>query len=660
VASKNDNDSEKVAEIRKELDGARQWHAIRELVSRLCILYYLGHQLDRKGGMGLWGTVIPPRDPSEIIDNAIGYLVRHAKSRLKQYDLRATFRPTREDDPAVSITSRVVRRWYNNWLPDSGYSQFVDMRNLNRLLTGSSFGTFYGDDDAPGGVRLASCDAAGYLTLDPAVASQELGQHDHVTESMALSVNDARNLFKNNIDAKDEIWDSDCSLANYATSQPWFGRATFLLQPGSMTSPTMGIAAHRRFSGRFKTVTWFIQNPKPHRKAGSKVAWESDWKVVKPDDEWFYGNPYLHLSCSVNPVSALGIGYVAEMIGQQNVKNLVNIWELRSGLSRSTLRFFAESGTMVNDPQNLASTEEGKVYYIKPQGGRFNESIPQVVQMPKVDFSAENLAAKAQKAMENISGIMGDLRGEQGKSREPFSSLSLRIEQAKAQLRDIAETDRQRLNVFTNNMACFGADRMARTNTKKFVDFVGPGIASPVIARVTHRTIIDTATRCSIRTAGALMSPDELRANLMAMVTAGHLSYEQYKQEMYDFTGQEESPGQDEHYQSAFEIARRILAGQHVNITPLKCDIPILMHVIKTLANKSIVEEYTEKQDRDLAVAYQLCRQILHADVGMDQATYGPNAPAPAAAKAAPGQAGPSAAPGPAAPMPQPEMAGAA
>ncbi len=620
MAKQDEKTHPKVKKLQDRLYQARSWHAYVDLIQRLCMRYYLGQHWRNSRPAASAGIVLPPKNAIDIVDNMIAPTIRHLSARLKLYDLRASFEPTRQDDAEVWLTAKQMKAWYNRWLPDSRLPQCLGRQNNLRNIIGSAFSTYYFDDDAPGGVRIEMV-GPNRLTLDPSVTSQELDDHEFVIDSEALSVEAAQRMLSAYVSANNEIFKTDATVAMLRQSESWFGKSLFQLQPGATSSETPGIVVHRMFDKRFKEVAFIVQNVMPTRKKEDPQArFEPDWKMVY-DGAWQYGNPYLHRSCLDNPVMSYGTSFVAEMIAPQNIANLVKKHELRTFFSRSTLKYFAEQESLVN-PEQLDSPQENAVIYVKRGAGNFNERVPQLMQLPKSDPSPEFLAQRAEEALMRVASMSNNMLGEAA-DRQPFRSVELMIQQGSAPLRDISETDRHRDNQFINGLVRAGVDRMARLRPKKFVSYVGPGLSSPSLARVASRTILNGETIASIRPASYNPeTPEAVQVRLWAAVVAGHLSYEQFNEEMFELTGRELEAGQEIAYQQAFEIARMALKGEDVVIRPLD-NHEIIMRVLKKLAEARVTEEYTDAQCEALERLFLECRRVMFAVKQMDAAEQG-------------------------------------
>jgi hypothetical protein len=624
----NDNQDQRVLDLKEFLDQARPLHAILDLLWRLAIQYYLGQQWKQANAFGAVGVVAPSKNMLHIVDNRIAPIIRQLKSRLKIYDARAKFVPTREDSPEVHMTARMQSKWYENWLPDSRFSQFYDRRIQECLIQGSGIGTAYADENSPGGIRLSKV-GCGRITLDPANVSQEFDDHYRVVDSQVISVEEAKRVLQLGVSADDEIFKTETLLSTLTQSESWFGRALFQIAPGAVNSRTKGLAIHREFIGYFGHVRYYVQNFQPTRKKDDVASRNvPDWKVVY-DSDWDYGNIYLHLTAFDNPVMAFGTGVVAELMPPQNIRNMVLKHNLRTFMSRSTRKFFAELESILN-PEEIDSTKENGIIWLT-QGRLTSTSMPQVMQDSKADASPQFLADQAEAAFRAVASISENMDG-QSKSHIPFASTELLLDQSKAPLRDMSETHRQRTNVFIGNVSRMGLDRMATQNYKKFVLFVGPGLASKALAKIASATVLDGQTSCSIRPASFIPeTPEEMRSRFWPAVVAGHMTYREYNENVFELTGREQEAGQEAAYQQAFEIARLLLKGEEVSPRPLD-NHEINMRVIKTLAQLRITEEYTDEQCQAFEGFVLRTKKIMLGSGMMDSAigAFNPAAKPPA------------------------------
>jgi hypothetical protein len=168
---------------------------------------------------------------------------------------------------------------------------------------------------------------------------------------------------------------------------------------------------------------------------------------------------------------------------------------------------------------------------------------------------------------------------------------------------------------------------MARTNPITFVSFVGMGVASPILAKVItgKNTVLAGATRCKLRSSAFnAETPAEVRARLMPVMVAGHAgsdegSLKKFWTMMYELTGREEVPEQDDRYQNAREFVRQLLLGKKAKkVSPLY-PVEEIQRVIEIKMGMAITAEFTEKQEQDMTQAWLDCMEAQKNRATLEQ-----------------------------------------
>lgn len=597
------------------LDSARAWHALYDIIDRTAVRYQMGqnwrHGWDG-GGSAAGRAQRPDKEKLHLTPNHISPIVRQWRGRLKVRDWSARFDAVRDDEPEVHLTSRQMSRFYDLWYEPARLPDMHSDCTFAQIVMGHSYLTAYFDDRAPGGLRLEHI-WSHRITTDPAVVSETLESHPYVIDSQVLPVSMLRQILADHVGPNDPIWNTKGTMEMMMSGESWLGRALFQMQPGIGTSQTPALILHRMFEDSFTKVTYILQNIAPEVKKGQAPT--PLWKVVL-EDEWKYGNPYLKLDLFENIISSVGIGLVTELVAPQDILAVVGKHELITFLSRSSLRWFVHQGDLI-DENALKKNIEGGLVYLKP-GVMGNASrMPQPVTMPKVDASADPMRQVAMAALSWIGGVTPSNLGTAIRSGQPFSALELLNAENSVPLSDVAEKNRIRTNRFINNVIRMGVDHKARTDTRGFVAFIGRGLASPSLARIASDTILNGETKCSIRPASWLAeTPEQVRIRLWSVVQAGHMSIEDYNAMAYELTQRELIPGQDEAYQQAHELMRRLLAGQEIQFNPL-WNLSVMQRVITIYAGRSLTEEYKPEQIEAMLEMFHKCEQAKLANSAM-------------------------------------------
>ena len=122
---------------------------------------------------------------------------------------------------------------------------------------------------------------------------------------------------------------------------------------------------------------------------------------------------------------------------------------------------------------------------------------------------------------------------------------------------------------------------------------------------------------------------------------------------MYELTGREEVPEQDDRYQNAREFVRQLLLGKKKKISPLY-PVEEIQRVIEIKMGMAITAEFTEKQEAAMTQAWLDCMEAQKNRTTLEQiaqqplAGMGTKPPAPGAGQPQPGtQPSPQQAPEP-------------
>lgn len=587
----NDNEHPKVALLKQRLRAGEQMHLLYDVIHVLAAKYQAGRQWKADTGATHLGPIVPQQFTGtnpKVTANIIAPQVRHLDGRLKVDDFRGHFIPN-DGRPETHLTTRQLQSWYNKWVGHSRIGPWYHDLSFARVVLGTQVGSWYFDDSAPGGIRLARMFPA-RLTLDPAETTAELDGHEYVVDSEAMSTAAAERSLGHYMAKKGISIKSQTPLTDLRTSEVYLGRDLYNLQPGSLQSETTGVVVHRMYDHWFGHLTVIVQNPSPER-AKDDDSWDHDWHVIY-DDDWLYGCPFLKLDLFKSIATALGTGLVVELVPMQDLINLAMRAELRGFIARASFKYFAVKDSIIN-PDVLRSNQEGAVVWVKPTA-RDRDFWPQQVQMNKLDTSSMALIQQALSFGELGSGVTPTMRGEGIKRGQAFAAYELLRQQSSVPLQTIARQDKERTDTFSNGVARAGVERMARTRPKAFVDFVGIGLANRTLAKIASKRVLEGPSRCSLRDNAFLpQTTEEKETRLFALAEAGRFPFMEFVQELFQQTGRPVLEGQIEAYQQASEIARRKVLGIEVKIR-LYDNHTVIQRVVRQLLNQRLTAEYDD------------------------------------------------------------------
>lgn len=635
IAVTDHSDSPAVQQLKDELEGCRSLHAQLDTVHIMAARYQVGQHW-RAQDSSQAGIVIPPKISAAnpiVTANEIGAMIRQWDGRLMVTDFSAKFKPL-DSRPGVHLTARQLLAWYNYWTRESNLTGWYADLSFFRLITGTAIGTWYFDEDAPGGVGLDVMHP-GRLTINPANRSWDLDDHECVVESTAISADEARRRVGRYF-TDDKPFQSDARLSDLRGSESYLGSALYNLQPGAGESRSTGVIVHRRFFKRYQRLQIFVENPRPtYKRPGLRT---SDFFIAKPPAgngndanswEWKYGNPYLKLDCFRNVAMAFANGLVLELVPMQNLINLA----LRAGLggfiSRAGYRWFAHRGTVEN-PATLQSGREGSVVWLSTAAFR-NKIFPQAVAPPRFDTSADALFQQARGIMSSLSHVTPTLQGESVKRGQATSAYELLRRQGLVPLEAVAALDQQRLERFLNRLSRAVLDWYGRTNSRFLSDIIGRSFSSPALARVAGGQILKGSTTCVLRDGAFLaQTRQEKEARIMGLFQAGRLqgvnglaTAEELPYILYEITGYPTLPGMEEAYQTADAIVERVIHDDRDADIYQGDPLYVIDRVIKRVLSERIKHDYSREQITRLQAAQNRVKRLLAIEVQGDAALNG-------------------------------------
>lgn len=648
-------DNPVVVQLVAELSACAGLHGQLDAMAIMAARYQVGQHWKSSIGSQA-GIVAPPKVTREnpiVTANMIAALVRQWTGRLNVSDFTAGFEP-RDAKPESHLTARMLQRWYNYWVRESGVEGWYNDLSFARVVIGSAVGTWYFDPDQPGGVGLSVLHP-GRLTIDPANRNWELEEHETVIQSDALSSGEARRRYGLYFD-NDKPFQSDARLSTLRAVESYVGSALYGIQPGAADSIATGVIVHRRFSQRYKRLHVVIENPSPTwQEKGKKRA---EFFVARPpegaergeDDSWIWrwGCPYLKLDCFQNIAVAFGNGLVVELIPAQNLLNMAKRCKLGALLSRAHYYMVAYKGTLENEA--ALRGPPGSVILLKK--GFKDKLIPSFIAPPRYDGAADNLDADAQALMQALSHITPTLQGQAAGKRGdvPYAAYELLRQQGLVPLEAVALRDRDRTSKFMNRVARAALDHYGRTDPGYLANIIGHSFGSRRLGQVASRSVLKGPTSCVMRRDAFLpQTAQEKEARLMTVAAAGGGKVDPtFANLLFEQTGYPLVSGQAEAYQQAYEIARRVIADEKDSQIFIDDDLEVMLRVIDQTMRQRVTMELSPEAIGRLQAAKTQCltlmakKKAVEASLsGMTQTLGGPSEelPEPVPAQGAPGGA---------------------
>ena len=630
-----------VVQLRDDLAGCRTLHGYLDSVAIMAARYQVGQHW--RSGMGAQaGVVIPPKVTREnpiVTANIVGAHVRQATARLAVHDFSAWYEP-RDIRPEVHLTARQLQSWYNYWIRESNLEPWHNDLSFGCAVTGSTIGTWYFNEDKPGGVGLANLHP-GRLTIDPSNRSWELDDHEKVVQSDALSSEEARRRYRRYFD-DDRPFDSDCRLSQLRSVESYVGSALYGIQPGAGESRTTGVIVHRRFYDNFGRMQIIVENPSPAWKTEKEKSPEyyiaGDWK-------WRWGCPYLKLDYHRNIAMAFGNGLVVELVPMQNLINLALRSNLGALLSRASYYLTAYNGTIVN--KSALNGPAGSVIWLKPKALK-EKLTPQFIAPPRYDTAADGMMQQAHALLAQMSHITPTLQGYAKTGREPYAHIELLRQMGLAPLAEIAATHKTRTEQFLNRAARAALDHYGRTKPEYLANIVGRSLGNRKLGQVASKTILAGPTACVLRDDAFLaQTADEKAAVLDTAMMGGHMQWERWAHERYKQTGYPVTSDQAASYQQCQELVRRILQNEPDGDFVIDDNLDVALWCIGDVMNHRITLELKREQIARLQTAKT---QVLYlksvkgqaeaALAGLSTALAGPGEQLEPTAPGAPGAPG--------------------
>lgn len=593
-----------VVQLLSELNAARSLHAYMDMTSIMAARYMVGQHW--KSGIGAQaGVVIPPKVTAKkplVTANMIAALVRQWDGRLMVGDFSAWFEP-KDARPESHITARQQQSYYNYFIKENNPQGWHNDLSFFRIVCGTAIGTWYFDEDRPGGIGLAVLHP-GRLTIDPANRAWDLDDHEYVIQSDALSCDEARRRYGRYFD-DDRPFMSDCRLSQLRSVDSYVGSALYNLQPGGGDSISNGVIVYRRFFKNFKRMQIIIQNPSPtykDKKNGKAVV--PEFFVATPPEgngngdrswRWRWGNPYLKLDMFKNIAMSFANGLVVGLVPMQNLVNIALKTGLGAFISRAGWMWMAHKGTVEN-PAALQNGRVGSTVWLTSKAFKEN-MMPQPVSPPRFDTNADALYRQSNDIMAMLSHVTPTLQGETVSRGQAYSAYELNRRQALVPLEAVATIDQTRTQRFFNRMTRAALDHYGRTKPGYLADIVGRSFGSSFSSGIAAKHILKGPTTCVLRRSAFLaQTAQEKEARVMALAQAGRIDPLDLPHELYQMTGYPVMAGQEEAYQHAYELVYRILNNEADSDPMLDDDLDVIKRVIETTMRLRLKMELTREQ----------------------------------------------------------------